>query len=43
MGVLAFLSGDPYRAAEYFARGGALGMANAAELQKHLNSVGYRW
>jgi outer membrane protein OmpA-like peptidoglycan-associated protein len=41
-GVLAFLQGDKQRAAECFARSGAQGTANAAELSKHLQSIAAR-
>ncbi len=39
MGLLAWLQGDKQRASECFARGGALGAANAAELLKHMQSL----
>ncbi len=42
MGILAFLQGDTQNAAECFARGGAQGAANAAELLKHLQSLAER-
>jgi outer membrane protein OmpA-like peptidoglycan-associated protein len=39
MGIVAFMQGNPTAAAGYFRAAGAKGSANAAELQKHLESI----
>jgi hypothetical protein len=39
LGVLSWLQGDKQKAAECFAKGGAQGMVNAAELDRHLRSI----
>ncbi len=39
MGVLSYLQGDAQKAVGYFRSAGSKGSANAAELQKHLESI----